>query len=259
MSQEQALDILKRTGLVVASGGGVACMECQQAYDGKDAASHVKHRHLGPLTRSYVDKIEEAFKASGATNLPQPPITTAGVPQRRELLAHSGLCCSTCGHCLSGKSAEKRMRVHVSQMHPNQPGRGYSQCLVQRFNDIGGPQKTYFRVVPFSDKDESDFEDARGKALVEHFQLALRRTLPAPSVPTDSRMVTPWLLSTRWHEKTSGLDPAVVSDWVKVPSDEPFAKLRDGYTDYLKAAIDFISCTEDLVLQRLHTDDPDKT
>ncbi|KAG2063025.1 hypothetical protein BDR04DRAFT_953732, partial [Suillus decipiens] len=77
-------------------------------------------------------------------------------------------------------------------------------------------------------------------------------------VPQDNRMVSPWLLSTKWHEHTAGHDPATLRKLVEIPkADDPIMPdLTYAVEQYFESALVILDTTEELILQRLNSPDP---
>ncbi|KAG1848267.1 hypothetical protein F4604DRAFT_1502194, partial [Suillus subluteus] len=82
-----------------------------------------------------------------------------------------------------------------------------------------------------------------------------------PTVPQDDRMVSPWLLTTRWHEHTCGHVTEHLRDMVAIPKDdddEDLLKLKEAVGVYFQDALDLLPTTDEITLQRLNSPDPIK-
>ncbi|KAJ7806217.1 hypothetical protein B0H13DRAFT_1929723 [Mycena leptocephala] len=76
----------------------------------------------------------------------------------------------------------------------------------------------------------------------------------------NSRMINPWLLRNGWHEH---LHPYREHDeelrqLASVPADDEFPFLHEAVASYFWTATDLIKGTNEVVLQRLNSADPDK-
>jgi hypothetical protein len=88
----------------------------------------------------------------------------------------------------------------------------------------------------------------------------LEPTLQVVQTPLDGRMVSPWLLTTRWHEHMAGKDIQQLCSLVALPKNEDafIPGLRDAVEAYYEEAITLLDKTGELVLQRLNSPDPTK-
>ncbi|KAH7918103.1 hypothetical protein BV22DRAFT_985743, partial [Leucogyrophana mollusca] len=79
--------------------------------------------------------------------------------------------------------------------------------------------------------------------------------------PQDSRMVSPWLLTTKWHKHTEGHDVDGLRKLVAFPKgEEPATRgLTKAVESYYQAATGLLEHTDELVLQRLNSPDPAKS
>jgi hypothetical protein len=79
-------------------------------------------------------------------------------------------------------------------------------------------------------------------------------------VPQDKRMVSPWLLTTKWHEHVASHDVMTLRRLVGIPkADDPtLANLADAVDQYFESALVLLDTTDELILQRLNSPDPSK-
>lgn len=77
-------------------------------------------------------------------------------------------------------------------------------------------------------------------------------------VPQEKRMVSPWLLTTKWHEHVAGHDVATLRKLVEFPKvDDPIMpKIAHGVETYFDGALRLLEVTDELILQRLNSPDP---
>jgi hypothetical protein len=89
-------------------------------------------------------------------------------------------------------------------------------------------------------------------------QVDLAKVIAVEVKLINSRSISPWLLSTRWHEHVQPYDAIELLQLIKMPSKDEFVDLRNLIMDYLKNAVDLIEHTSELTLQKLNTYDPQK-
>ncbi|KAI6158487.1 hypothetical protein EDD17DRAFT_1488651 [Pisolithus thermaeus] len=99
------------------------------------------------------------------------------------------------------------------------------------------------------------------QSLVDSLLKELEPTLQVVQVPLDGRMVSPWLLTTRWHEHMAGKDIKQLCSLVALPknNDADIPGLRDAVEAYYEEALSLLDRTGELVLQRLNSPDPTKS
>ncbi|KAI5980514.1 hypothetical protein EDD15DRAFT_2188573, partial [Pisolithus albus] len=107
--------------------------------------------------------------------------------------------------------------------------------------------------------------DSRENALVDQLLKELDQQLKTVQVPTDGRLITPWLLTTRWNEwakwykkPTEELRALVSLPQPSLPAEENYSELYDSIRSYFEEAAMLIDTTDELVLQRLNSPDPAK-
>ncbi|KAG2758134.1 hypothetical protein P692DRAFT_20710304, partial [Suillus brevipes Sb2] len=79
--------------------------------------------------------------------------------------------------------------------------------------------------------------------------------------PQDDHMVSPWLLTTKWHEHTFGQVTECLCDIVVILKDddnEDLLKLKEAVGVYFQDALDLLSTTDEITLQRLNFPNPTK-
>ncbi|KAG2088572.1 uncharacterized protein F5147DRAFT_525879, partial [Suillus discolor] len=77
-------------------------------------------------------------------------------------------------------------------------------------------------------------------------------------IPQEKRMVSPWLLTTKWHEHVAGHDVATLRKLVEFPKvDDPIMpKIAHVVEAYFDGALRLLEVTDELILQRLNSPDP---
>ncbi|KAG2343741.1 hypothetical protein BDR05DRAFT_883699, partial [Suillus weaverae] len=83
--------------------------------------------------------------------------------------------------------------------------------------------------------------------------------LVVPQIPQDERMISPWLLTTRWHEHIGTHPTEALRQMVAMPQDrDGLQKLKHSVEIYFEKALALLSTTDELTLQRLNSPDPVK-
>jgi hypothetical protein len=128
---------------------------------------------------------------------------------------------------------------------------------MQRFSLANtGPHRALFRVQPPSsvlpNKTASPLMHARQ-------QMAKALEVPRKRSNVDQRSISPWLLSTHWHEHVYGYNVKELCDLVSSPNKKEFPGLQDIVYDYFSEATQDIRTLQELTLQILNTNDPAKT
>jgi hypothetical protein len=180
-----------------------------------------------------------------------------------------------CAYC-PYVAVEKVVKAHVKSKHPDKRVKTRSGVATQVLNT--GFCKTQFRVVELPDDEPPSTPSSeltpppptqrpppltqRSMAaktlsdLVEDFDPKDYRAVDLP----NPRMIAPWLLCNGWHEH---LHPYRENDeelrqLVSLPSDEEFPILHEAVASYFWTATNLIKKTNEVVLQRLNSADPDK-
>ncbi|KAG2365348.1 hypothetical protein BDR07DRAFT_1277326, partial [Suillus spraguei] len=81
--------------------------------------------------------------------------------------------------------------------------------------------------------------------------------LVVPQMPQDDRMISPWLLTTRWHEYMGTYPTEELRLMVAMPQDrDGLQKLKYSVEVYFENALALIPNTDELTLQKLNSPDP---
>ncbi|EPQ50228.1 hypothetical protein GLOTRDRAFT_134134 [Gloeophyllum trabeum ATCC 11539] len=75
----------------------------------------------------------------------------------------------------------------------------------------------------------------------------------------NARLVSPWLITTKWHEHVAGYHIGTLIQLVATPKKDEFPGLKKLVFNYMSSATGSIKSTAELVLQTLNTPDPAKT
>lgn len=83
--------------------------------------------------------------------------------------------------------------------------------------------------------------------------------VPRKRNKVDKRSISPWLLTTQWHEHVCGYDVKELCDLVAFPSKRELPGLPAVVQEYFAEATQEIATLQELTLQILNTADPVKT
>jgi len=167
------------------------------------------------------------------------------------LKVHQGFRCLHCSKVLGLKDS---MLKHHKQLHKEHltPSAWPAICM-QRLSSRPGEASTFFEVIPRNSTPKTSIE-----AFVEQVRKEMASVLEVRQIPRNARSVSPWLLTTRWHEHFEGFDTLRLLKLIAVPKETEFPGLKALVLKYMKKATNLIKCTQELPLQRLNSPDPIK-
>ncbi|KAG2047860.1 P-loop containing nucleoside triphosphate hydrolase protein, partial [Suillus hirtellus] len=163
-----------------------------------------------------------------------------------------------CRHCDKVLLSEKKIREHSSLKHKDLPIPGaWRICRAQRFQSGGGQSgHQVFWEIYESDGDSTTSLDS----IIQNVLSKIGDELVVPQLPRDDRMISPWLLTTRWHESIGIYPPEALRKMVALPQDgEGLQKLKHSVEIYFETALALIPTTDELTLQKLNSPDPVKS
>ncbi|KAI6108376.1 hypothetical protein F5141DRAFT_1216120 [Pisolithus sp. B1] len=169
-----------------------------------------------------------------------------------------------CDHCGSIYTTLKSIRKHHGTEHKQVPApQHWWSCRAQRMKPEGAG--TVRQLWEVTSDDRGREEDSREKVLVDELLEELGEQLDTVQVPTDGRLVTPWLLTTRWNEwakwfkkPTDKLRALVALPRSSTAEEEHYKMVSESIQLYFEEALALIDTTDELVLQRLNLPDPTK-
>lgn len=238
-------------GLTVNVYGGLACISCKMVFNAHDIPAHLRNQHSATYKGFLATEFNQRVSNSEYLpyGLPEPPVDKEGTDIWNDLALEDGYGCNHCDHT---RRTEVSIIQHHKETHSGQP-RSYTPWKVQRFNNLPGPQKAWFRVK--SENVEVDISDDR--VLQQAVDKVIAQVV-VPSGPPEARAVSAWLLSNRWHEFTADLKPSDVAAWIAPPAKNEFPGLSSVLTEYMEKCVGLIKVTDEITLQRLNTEDPAK-
>jgi hypothetical protein len=228
------------------------CLSCGSGHTTAGLLQHLKKKHsktgLTKEDKAQIQMIAESSNISHAypniTSSNEPPEKYSGLP-----VHHS----AGCPYCPFVNSTTILINQHIKGQHPGLGGKPQKDVPTQVINR--GVTKNLFRVV-IPNKVETEISD--NPVLKEFQDFDWKATEDAQTLP-NARMISPWLMQTGWHMHTQGHDPQQLCDLVAMPDNDAFPQLHQNITQYFEAATDLLDDTDELVLQRINTADPEKT
>lgn len=78
--------------------------------------------------------------------------------------------------------------------------------------------------------------------------------------PTDQQLVSPWLLTTQCHEHIACYDVSKLHALIAIKKNENgyMSRVSAAVLDYFNEAIALLPATDELILKRLNSKDPQK-
>jgi hypothetical protein len=167
------------------------------------------------------------------------------------LKVHDGIMCTLCDKPLL---KERSMHDHHLQAHPGLPTpKTWPAIKVQQLD--AALSRSYFRVVPSSRRRSEPLDP---DVVIHNLRAEMHEAARDQPRTVNTRMVSPWLLTTKWHEHTRGYSVPELRRLVQYPKKD-LVGLRDFVIHLLRHASDLIEQCSELILQRLNTPDPAKT
>jgi hypothetical protein len=228
----------------------LCCEICQVAILPGQAKTHVKTQHS--QTEFDDAKFAQAMTEEGIP--PDLPSISGARSQVEGLAVHDAFACA---HCDKVFTSLKNMRNHHSEVHKGTAKpREWRACKAQRFRNGGPGTHQMFWEVENPVEPEACVKETLIRAMMKDMESVLQ----VIEVPQDKRTVSPWLLTTRWHEHLAGNKPEDLMDLVAIPkrNDELMPLLKEHVEAYFERALTLLSTTDELILQRLNSPDPMK-
>ena len=242
-------ELLEPMGVVINTRLGLfICVGCSSCYTVDGAISHMQRKH--PECHMQQREIQETLYSIAK----EADICNDYPDIQGTVVAYEGLTVQTstgCPHCPYAAS-DKVVKRHVREKHSGEDHAPLEQTVkVQVLNS--GHCPAYFRVVEAM-KDTTPITSNIVQELESYDWREGGRTGDIP----NARMISPWLMRTGWHVYVNGHNISQLHALVSMPKPEEFVDLQKGILAYFERATDMIDMTDELVLQRLNTSDPDK-
>ena len=235
----------------------LCCNICLVALSPSQVQNHLRNKHHG--MKFNVDCFQKLVEAMGIPDvLPLRPVTDEGVPPFKGLKILDGFACGSCPLVLG---TTKNMRTHQLMVHPEVENPLWSPCKMQQFN-TGGSSRALWRVCNSTTAmlSQSSPQDAPGNVIIRDLRRQINLATASHGIPQDERVISPWLRFTKWHEHVAGHDSKTLMKLVEIPDKhdmDPWAPgIRNAIETYFNEALALLPVTEELILQRLNSPDP---
>ena len=228
------------------------CLECQSAQTGAYILTHLtkKHSHLGITSDQRYNLDMLAKQADISKEFPDLSNATTVLEPFAGLAISPSL---GCPHCLYSASAKPLSR-HMTSCHPALPNGPVLDVWVQQLTKGGGAHGLLRVQEPHS----VALETSSDNDLLNQIKDFDWHNHSSDGLP-NARLISPWLLRTGWHHYIQGFDPVQLCDIAGVSkNDQEFPGLYDTVLEYFESATDLLDQTDELVLQKINSSDPDK-
>lgn len=246
-----ANDTLKSVGLAINTVLNLfVCLECGTGLTPKSVNDHHKkiHKNLKIIGGIKKQIQEIAERADLSEEYPDIEPSREPIPMFSGITVKSSAGCPACPYA----GALKVVQSHMSKT--KHQGKVEKDLSTQVIN--AGATRINLRVsiAPVVETTTTEIPDLLQQA--KDFQWTKHQAAEIP----NARMVSPWLLRTGWHEH---IQPYVESipelcDLVAMPQNGEFVGLHQMIKEYFDQATTLLDATDELVLQKLNSADPDK-
>ncbi|KAG1877187.1 hypothetical protein F4604DRAFT_1924250 [Suillus subluteus] len=243
-------EYLKTLNLMINAELRLLCCEiCQVAILPSTAKTHVKVEHSQREFDAvkFAEAVAEEGIPSDLPNLSGPRSRVKG------LAVKDAIACGLCDKVLTNV---KGMHNHHSEAHKGfAMPREWRACKAQRLRNGGpGTHQVLWEVDSYVETEDQTEQLIRG------IMKDMESVLQVVEAPQDERKVSPWLLTTRWHEHLAGQQADDLMGLVAIPKedDELMPQLKKHVYAYFEGALALLSTTDELTLQRLNSPDPMK-
>ncbi|KAJ7110415.1 hypothetical protein C8R44DRAFT_883572 [Mycena epipterygia] len=232
------------------------CLQCENAQTADSVLGHILSHNAGRLQPNVKQEILDI--TTGANIVSAYPtwaseLSTEPRPQITGIRLKTGLSgCTDCGYTANLKKVQDHLK---KPGHPLSGKPPLTDLMAQVLNS--GTTRVNIRVVPRPEEEVSDVPVLDFIARFKSFEWRDHRPAEIP----NTRMISPWLMRTRWHEHILPYRPhsAELREFVAIPtSHDPLAALHESVTQYFSWATALIDGTDELVLQKLNSKNPDK-
>jgi len=208
--------------------------------------------HPGLSASVDVAKLHTALQETDVMEcLPDLYTDQGAIPPFDGIKVHEGI---RCLHCTTVAIQEGTMQKHHHMHHkgivlpPSWP-----TCHVQRLS-LQGKAARFFEVIPSQPLPHH----TSIQTLVNDLQTEISQVADVEMATLNARSISPWLLTTCWHEHIEGYKTQELLELIAVPKEEEFPGLKGLVLRYMEHATCLITVTAELSLQRLNTSDPAK-
>ncbi|KAI6043207.1 hypothetical protein EDC04DRAFT_2600384 [Pisolithus marmoratus] len=234
------------------------CQLCEEGIAPTAGQAHLVNKHAELLPMFDQDRFDSIMtQLQVATSLPD---ITGPRSRVHGLAVFDAIACNSCTMVYT---KQKKMRAHHRWKHGDLPiPQHWRSCKAQHMKPEGAGLVCQLWEVTTQ---ASVGEDSRERALADKLLGELEEQLKTVRVPTDNQLVSPWLLTTHWHEwawwlrkPTEELCAMVALPRPSLPEEEHYKTLVETIKLYFEEAVTMIDSTDELVLQWLNSPNPVK-
>lgn len=254
MKQLKRHPYLEQLGLVVNTELSKLCCEsCGYICKEEEVPTHMKKKHPEANITVDASMLNSVCKKMNVQSYP-PPVLPLIRDEYDGIHIYDGIACRDCEFACR---SEQYMQEHHRKTHPKVPmSCKWPKVKVQRLSPGSGPGRSYFQIRPRAAAKPTDDEVFVQDLFGEIHCLDEEDEQEAEKV--NARLVSPWLLSTGWHEHVSGHNIAELKALVAHPKRDEFPELAETVIHLLKGGEELIDEMSELILQRLNSPYPDK-
>ncbi|KAI5996590.1 hypothetical protein F5J12DRAFT_785376 [Pisolithus orientalis] len=227
----------------------LTCQVCEMALRAGEVKSHLAKIHGRQAT--YSDMTLKLAMASLEVTEQLPTGITGPRTIVHGLKVIEAMACS---HCDFLSRSTEHLQKHHSRDHPMETRpKHWRACKVQHLKESSGELQAFWEV---EDGDKQSQPTARQVLLKE-----LEPTLEVVQSPPDGHMVSPWLLTTQWHEHLAGKNIKQQCGLVMLPKadDGLIPGLKEVVQAYYQKALSLLEHTGEIVQKRLNSPNPMKS
>ena len=234
----------------------LVCQLCQEAIPTKETRSHLRNKHAElssvfdkPCFDGIVKDLTIVSKLPTDISGPRNPV--------HGLAIHTAIACGLCSSVFTKPAV---MQKHYRNVHQNvKVPTSWRSCKAQCLKLKGlGQYQTFWEIST----SEGEPRKSSRAIMVEKTMKELEKEQDTIQASGNHRLVSPWLLTTRWHEYVADFDIPAKELCRRValprPDEEDYRTLMDVVEVYFREAEALIDGTDELVLQRLNSPDPAK-
>lgn len=226
------------------------CSWCYCVVNPQNFSRHLLKSHEVAISKGEIHRINQylAFlKENNSIDVQLPVVPEEVVEPWGGLMVFDGFHCRECSFF---STSVKSHQNHHRQKHFGPTPKSFPECKIQRLG-----RRKWFRV----DLSLLSFVGATQVSKDEFYQ-PIFDYLEADLISheaSDYREVTPWLHRMKWHLHTGPHPTAELMDLVVFPRNDNM--LCNVVDYYFRQATKCLKNTDELILQKLNTDDPAKT
>ena len=227
----------------------LCCLICQVALQPDQISGHMDNAHSG-LRLDDIQYCQAIANMKVVTTLPTSIIGGRHKKAYKGLKVHDGLACNACTFVCG---SEEWMKKHHRTEHPTMIlPKEWSFCKMQQLNK--GGNKRFWQIA----NDEEPLHDHQD--IIDRLRKEMAEVTRVEEVAQENRMISPWLMTTKWHEHVAGHDISMLRKLVEIPkADDPeMPHLQEAVEEYFIHAQTLLKVTDELILQRLNSPDPIK-